>query len=305
MANDEPRTPPPPRPPRRRPIRTALAVVALLGLAFFAFSILSTLALESPWFGGDKVAIIRIEGVILDSRATVDELRHYRENPSIKAIVLRIDSPGGGVVPSQEIFAEVRKARADGKLKVVTSMGNVAASGGYYIAAATDRIVANPGTLTGSIGVIMELANVRGLLEKVGVQSVVIKSGRYKDLASPFRTMSEEDRAILQAVLDDVHTQFIEAVAVGRSIHMDHVRNLADGRIFTGQQALKVRLVDELGDLQDAIQVAARLGGIVGEPRVVETRKRFSIRELLDNWFSGKISAFVSPNISLNYLLAF
>src|SRR5205823_4603319 len=290
--------------PKRRPVRTTLTIVALIGIGFIALSLLGNFLSEGGWIGGDKVAVIRIEGVILDSRETIEELRHYRDNPSVKAIVLRIDSPGGAVVPSQEIFAEVRKTRAEGKIKVVTSMGNVAASGGYYIAAATDKIVANPGTLTGSIGVIMELANVQGLLEKVGVQSVVIKSGKHKDLASPFRKMSAEDRVLLQGVLDDVHDQFIQAVAAGRALKVEQVRELADGRIFTGRQARTAKLVDELGDLQDSIKLAARLVGIEGEPRVVEPRKRFSFRDLLDNFFWGQGAQLVPSRINLKYLLA-
>ncbi|HEY3197939.1 MAG TPA: signal peptide peptidase SppA [Nitrospirales bacterium] len=290
--------------PKRRPLRTALSILTVIGLGYIVLSLIAGFLFENGWIGGDKVAVIRIEGVIVDSRDTIEELRHYRDNPSVKAIVLRIDSPGGAVVPSQEIFAEVQKTRAAGKIKLVTSMGNVAASGGYYIAAATDRIVANPGTLTGSIGVIMELANVKGLLEKVGVKSVVIKSGRHKDMASPFRAMTEEDRALLQNVLDDVHTQFIEAVATGRALKVEQVKTLADGRIFTGKQAQSVKLVDELGDLNDAIKLAAGLVGISGEPRVLEIRKRFSWRELLDGLFSGKITQLVPSNITLKYLLA-
>jgi len=288
----------------KRTVRTALALLGLLVLAVIGVSLLTSLALDSGWLGGERVAVIRIEGVIVDSRETIEELRRFRDNPSIKAVVLRIDSPGGGVVPSQEIHTEVMKARKDGRLKVVASMGNLAASGGYYIAAATDKIVANPGTLTGSIGVIMELANVQGLLEKVGVQSVVIKSGRYKDLASPFRAMSKEDRGLLQNVLDDVHDQFIQAVAAGRALKVEEVRPLADGRIFTGRQARTAKLVDELGDLQDAIKLAARLVGIEGEPRVVEPRKRFSLRDLLENSFLGKGSPLTSSHINLKYLLA-
>ena len=290
--------------PKRRPLRTAFAILTLVGLGYIVLSLVAGFLFENGWIGGDKVAVIRIEGVILDSRETIEELRHYRDNPSVKAIVLRIDSPGGAVVPSQEIFAEVQKTRAAGKIKLVTSMGNVAASGGYYIAAATEKIVANPGTLTGSIGVIMELANVKGLLEKVGVKSVVIKSGRHKDMASPFRAMTEEDRALLQNVLDDVHTQFIEAVATGRALKVEEVKTLADGRIFTGKQAQSVKLVDELGDLHDAIKLAAGLVGISGEPRVLEIRKRFSWRDLLDGLFSGKITQLVPSNITLKYLLA-
>jgi len=289
---------------RKRTVRTALALLGLLVLAVISVALLASLALDTGWFGGERVAIIRIEGVIMDSRETIEELRRFRDNPSIKAVVLRIDSPGGGVVPSQEIHTEVLKARKDGRLKVVASMGNLAASGGYYIAAATDRIVANPGTLTGSIGVIMELANVRGLLEKVGVQSVVIKSGRYKDLASPFRAMSKEDRVLLQRVLDDVHDQFIQAVAAGRALNVEEVRPLADGRIFTGRQARTAKLVDELGDLQDAIKLAARMVGIEGEPRVVEPRKRFSLRDLLENSFLGRVAPAMPSGINLKYLLA-
>ena len=282
-----------------------LALIGLAAIVAVGFSALSSLMQDSAWFGGERVAVVRIEGVILDSRDAIEELRKYRENPGVKAIVLRIDSPGGGVVASQEIYAEVLKTRTEGKVKVVTSMGNLAASGGYYIAAATDKIVANPGTLTGSIGVIMELANVQGLLEKVGVQSVVIKSGKHKDLASPFRTMSPADRAILQTVLDDVHDQFIQAVASGRAMKVEQVRDLADGRVFTGRQARTARLVDELGDLQDAIKLAGKMGGIAGEPRVVETRKRFSLRDMLGNVFDGKVSALIPSGINLKYMLAF
>src|SRR5437867_5488319 len=237
----------------KRTVRTALALLGLLVLAVIGVSLLTSLALDSGWLGGERVAVIRIEGVIVDSRQTIEELRRFRDNPSIKAVVLRIASPGGGVVPSQEIHTEVMKARKDGRLKVVASMGNLAASGGYYIAAATDKIVANPGTLTGSIGVIMELANVQGLLEKVGVQSVVIKSGRYKDLASPFRAMSKEDRGLLQNVLDDVHDQFIQAVAAGRALKVEEVRPLAGGRIFTG------RSEEHTSELQSPYDLVCRL----------------------------------------------
>jgi len=289
---------------KKRTFRTVLAIAGIVA-AVVVLSALGPLILDGAWFGGERVAVVRIEGVIVDSRDAIEELRKFRENPNVKAIVLRIDSPGGGVVPSQEIYSEVLKTRTEGRVKVVTSMGNLTASGGYYIAAATDRIVANPGTLTGSIGVIMELANVRGLMEKVGVQSVVIKSGKHKDLASPFRAMSVEDRAILQTVLDDVHDQFIQAVAAGRAMKVDQVRDLADGRIFTGRQARTVKLVDELGDLQDAIKLAGKMGGIAGEPRVVETRKRFSLRDLLGNVFDGKVSPLIPSGINLKYMLAF
>jgi protease IV len=254
----------------------------------------------------DRIALIRIEGVIVDSRATVVELKRFSENPSIKAIVLRIDTPGGGVVPSQEIYDAVKRVRNKSNKAVIASMGSVAASGGYYIAAATDRIVANPGTLTGSIGVIMETANLEGLLRKIDVEGIIIKSGKYKDVGSPLRKMSAEERGLLQAVMDDVHKQFIEAVVEGRSMELRAAQVLADGRIFTGRQAKEAKLVDELGDLDAAIQLAAEVVGIEGEPKVVESRRRFSLRELLDSKLSMMFPKLdVHPGVSLKYLMAF
>lgn len=254
----------------------------------------------------DRIALIRVEGVILDSQSTVTELKRFGENPSIKAIVLRIDSPGGGVVPSQEIYDAVQRVRNKNSKAVIASMGTVAASGGYYIAAATDRIMANPGTLTGSIGVIMETANVEGLLKKIGVEGIVVKSGKFKDVGSPLRKMSDEEHALLQSVMDDVHKQFIDAVAEGRAMEVSVVQALADGRIFTGRQAKDVKLVDELGNLEDAIQLAADLAGIEGEPKVVEPRRRFSIRELIDSHLSALLPKLdFYSGVSLKYLMAF
>jgi protease-4 len=254
----------------------------------------------------DRIALIRIEGVILDSQTTIGELKRFSENPSVKAIVIRIDSPGGGVVPSQEIYDAVKRVRSKNNKTVIASMGSVAASGGYYIAAATDRIVANPGTLTGSIGVIMETANVERLLQKIGVEGVVIKSGKYKDVGSPLRKMSAEEKGLLQTVMDDVHRQFIEAVAEGRSLEFRAAQALADGRIFTGRQAKEAKLVDELGDLEDAIQLAADVVGIEGEPKVVEPRRRFSLREILDSKLSLMFPKLdMQPGVRLKYLMAF
>lgn len=181
------------RTPKRRPLRTLFWVLAA-GLG--AMVLLNVLFPDLDLSSGDRIAVIRVEGVIMDSQVTVGELKRFSENPSVKAIVLRIDSPGGGVVPSQEIYDAVRQVRSKTSKTVIASMGNVAASGGYYIAAATDRIVANPGTLTGSIGVIMETANVEGLLQKIGIEGVVIKSGKFKDVGSPLRKMSEEERVL-------------------------------------------------------------------------------------------------------------
>ena len=232
-----------------------------------------------PFVESKRVALIRIEGMIMDSKDTVEEIKEYARDPFTRAIVLRIDSPGGAVVPAQEIYKEIRKAVQ--KKNVIVSMGSVAASGGYYIASPATKIIANPGTLTGSIGVIMEVPNMEGLMDKLGIKTEVVKSGRHKDMASVFRGIGPEERMILQEVLDDVHEQFIKSVAEGRKMIYDDVKKIADGRIFTGEQALKVGLIDELGSLEDAVHVAAQLSGIEGEPVVVSKKERFSLMNLL------------------------
>ena len=290
-----------------KPTRSRLRrVLWWLGLGFAALILFNALFPDLDLSGQDKVAVIRVEGVILDAQATIGDLKHFSENPLVKAIVLRIDSPGGGVVPSQEIHDAVKRIKNKSNKVIIASMGTVAASGGYYIAAATDRIIANPGTQTGSIGVIMETANLEGLLKKVGVEGVVIKSGRFKDVGSPLRKMSDEEKKLLQSVMDDVHHQFIQAVADGRSLELSEVEPLADGRIFTGRQAKEARLVDELGDLEDAIRIAAEVAGIEGEPRVVEPRKRFSIRDMLESRWSNLFPKLDLPTgVNLKYLMAF
>jgi protease-4 len=248
---------------------------------------------------GERVALIRVEGPILDSKNTIDELKEHLKDPSIKAIIMRIDSPGGAVAPSQEIYEEVRKAVT--KKKIVVSMGSVAASGGYYIASPATRIIANPGTLTGSIGVIMEIPNFAGLMNKLGIKSEVVKSGRHKDIASVFRGIKKEDREILQNVLDNVHDQFILAVAEGRKMLLEDVRKIADGRIFTGEQALKVGLIDEIGNLEDAVKVAGKLSGIKGEPEVVSKKERFSFTDLLKGSIPKELTD-VFPSVRIKYL---
>lgn len=291
-----------------RPVKRHLLrkIVMIAGAGLLLLTLVSILFPDLELSTEDRIALVRVEGVILDAQATIGELKRFSENPSVKAIVLRIDSPGGGVVPSQEIHDAVKRIRSKTNKAVIASMGSVAASGGYYIAAATDRIVANPGTLTGSIGVIMETANVEGLLQKIGVEGVVIKSGKYKDVGSPLRKMTDEERGLMQAVMDDVHKQFIEAVAEGRSLELPVAQALADGRVFTGRQAKDAKLVDELGDLDDAIQLAAEVAGIEGEPKVVEPRRRFSFRELLESKFSMMFPKLnVDAGVSLKYLLAF
>jgi protease-4 len=248
-----------------------------------------------------RVALVRIEGPILDSKGTVDEIKEHVKDASIKAIILRIDSPGGAVAPSQEIYDEVKKAAS--KKKVVVSMGSVAASGGYYIASAATRIIANPGTLTGSIGVIMEIPNIEGLMNKIGVKTEVIKSGENKDIGSMFRSMKKEERELLQGVMDNVHEQFIRAVSEGRKMNIEDVRKISDGRIFTGEQAVKNGLVDQLGTLDDATKAAAKLAGITEEPEVVTKKEKFSIIDMLRNQFPKELSD-VFPSVKLKYQYA-
>jgi protease-4 len=218
--------------------------------------------------GKEKIALVEISGQIFDSKDIVRQISKYRRDDDIKAILLRIDSPGGAVAPSQEIYDEVLRVRADNK-KIYASMGSLAASGGYYIAVAADRVFANPGTLTGSIGVIMAFGNAEKLMEKIGLEPQVVKSGKYKDVGSPARKMTPEERIYLQRVVDDVHQQFIDAVAQGRNITPKEARKLADGRVFTGRQALKLKMVDEMGGLEDVIVKLGEAVNIEGRPKVV------------------------------------
>ena len=247
--------------------------------------------------GGSKVAVVEVAGVIgvwtdrgLDADTIIRTLGEYRDDPTVRAVVLRIDSPGGVVAPTQEIVTAVRRLR-EAKKPVVASLGSVAASGGYYVAVSADRIFASPGTLTGSIGVVMQLANVEGLLKKVGVEYVVVKAGAYKDVGNFARAMTPEERRILQNLLDDVYDQFIAAVAEGRRLEPGAVRAFAEGRIYSGRQAHGLKMVDDLGGLEDAIEAAAKMAGLPPKPKVVYPRRRFSLRELLRNeWPLGPVS---------------
>jgi protease IV len=278
----------------RHPWLWGMVGTALMFAIFFLVILLITVLLtgeEGITDGGAKIGVIAIEGVISSelTEKTVRQLTKYGDDTSIKAIILRIDSPGGGVASSQEIYEEVRRVRSGGKL-VIASMGSVAASGGYYVACVADRIFANAGTVTGSIGVIVQLANVSELLHKVGIESTAITSGPFKDSGNPTRTLRPEERQVFQALIDDVYQQFIEAVAQGRNLPLDDVRQAADGRIYTGRQAKDLRLIDELGSLHDAITYAAATIGIVGKPKLVQEGKerlwwlRFLFESLTDSF---------------------
>lgn len=227
-------------------------------------------------FAAEKVAVIAIEGEIVEARETLDALKRHAGNATVKAIVIRINSPGGAIAPSQEIYSAIRRTRADSKKPIVASMDSVAASGGYYIAAACDQIVANPGTITGSIGVILQWFNTRELIQWAKLKPETITSGALKDAGSPFRELSEAERQYFQDIVTQLHTQFVRDVALGRSAKMKHeeVARIADGRIFTGEQALALKLVDELGSIDDAVRTAGRMAGIKGEPARLWPRKR-------------------------------
>lgn len=268
---------------RKRSFLRAILITAGIGLFFFVL-IFGAAALLSnrEHFGGPKMALVKVDGIISESEEVIEQIHHHLENPTVRAFVIRINSPGGGVAASQEIHEEIKKLRQDYGKPVVASLATVGASGGYYIATAADKIVANPGSITGSIGVIIQIPNFSELLQKVGVRSVVIKSGPYKDLASATRELTPEERELLQRLIDDIHDQFIQAVVEGRDLSREKVEMVADGRILDGRQALELGLVDQLGNLQDAIATAAKLGNIPGEPQIVQVEEReFSLLRFL------------------------
>ena len=280
--------------------RTWLVVIVALVLVVCCggATLFGLLALRSattraagPGGMGRTVAVIPVHGVITSGRGggfaadtiayadrVVADIEAAEADPRIRAIVLEVNSPGGSVAASAQIYRALREVTKP----TVTSMGEVAASGGYYIACAADRIYANPGSITGSIGVIAEWYNYGDLLRWAKMQDVVIKSGEFKDAGSPTRPLTEAERAYFQALIDTMYGQFVSAVASGRGMKEEVVRNLADGRVYTGEQAKKDGLVDELGGLEDAIAAAAEMGGVTGKPGIVEpAKKSFSILELL------------------------
>ena len=258
----------------KRPITVVLII---LGVAILFFGTLMAIVLSLSGYSPalsftNKIGVVPINGIIRDADTIIEQMIAFRNDRRIKAIILRIDSPGGGVGPSQEIYSETR--RTSRTKKVVASLGSVAASGGYYIASAADSIVANPGTLTGSIGVLMEFVRVEELLKKIGVEMQVIKSGEFKDIGSPNRKMTHKEKEMLLTLLEDIRNQFVTAVSEGRNMPEEKVLELADGRIFSGRQAKGLGLVDSLGNFRDAVSVAKRLARIKGEVKLVYPQKR-------------------------------
>jgi|TARA_B110000467_G_scaffold14592_1_gene12612 protease-4 len=283
--------------------KTTLTKKSLLFvLVLLAFVGVSTIATE--WMiqqGTDnRIGIVDITGVIQSSQNIIKQIKSFRNDKHIRGIILRIDSPGGAVGPSQEIYDEVLKTRKSGKI-IYASMGTLAASGGYYIASAADQIFANPGTLTGSIGVIMAFSNAQGLLEKIGLKPEIIKAGKYKDIGSPTRSMNQIEKSLLQDVVTDVHQQFIEAIANGRGMSIAEITKIADGRIFTGRQAYSLKLVDQLGGLQATIGQLAAKAGIIGAPNVIREKPNTGLLDwVLKTEISPSIVGYLSSP-SLQY----
>jgi protease IV len=260
-----------------------LSVIVIIGfgsllILYFIFMPSSEESIDYVSGVGEKIAVVELKGVILESESTIKKLKRFQKDRSIKAILFRVDSPGGGVVASHEIYNEVRLIRDNGK-PVVVSMGSVAASGGYYVSCGANLIVANPGTLTGSIGVISQFLRLDPMLQKIGVEMNTVKSGKFKDAGNPFREMTSEDKKYFQDLMDDVHRQFIDIVEKERKLDHEKLVSYADGRVFTGEQAKSMGLVDSIGTFEDAVRITARIAGIRGEPALVKEQKRKTFLE--------------------------
>ncbi len=277
-------------------------VAIIVGSATLAMVILAQ-GLNTTNLETGNIALIRIEGAIQSSTGVFDGadpteilplLRTSAEDPNIRAVVLRINSPGGQAAASQEIYREVMRVRNAGK-PVVASIGDVAASGAYYVASAADKIISEPGAMTGSIGAFFTIPQLSDLLEKLGIEYVIIKGGEFKDIGSPYREITPEEKKLLQDMIDDVHDQFINDVAAGRGLDVEAMREVADGRILTGRQAKELGLIDEYGNLYDAIDLAAEMAG-VESPAITEFQRATLLSELL-RMFSYEFGRAVIENL--------
>lgn len=266
-------------------------VWVIVGGGTFVLAVVTTVALllyvlhdegDSDFsFSSNKIGVIELTGVIFDSKSWIEQLQRFADNSSIKAIILRIDSPGGGVAASQEVYNEVLRIRREKRKVIVSSIGSVGASGAYYIACGTDKIVANAASITGSIGVIAEWVNYGDLLKWAKLKSVVLKSSELKDAGSPVRELTDEEKKYLQNIIDDMYIQFVQVVAEGRKFDLEKAKSLADGRVYTGKDAKSKKLIDDIGTLQDAIRITAKMVKITGEPHVVyPSRERTGLIDL-------------------------
>jgi protease-4 len=279
-------------------MRKVFVVILSVVLIVFVISIIRAF-LGKPF--GERIGVVEIEGVISDSRQTMDDIIRFKEDPAIKGVIIRINSPGGSVGPTQEIYREVVKLKE--KKKVFVSMGSLCASGGYYIAAAGEKVYANPSSITGSIGVIMQSVILEDLMKKIGVKSNTIKAGDLKDAGSPFKEMTPEERAYLNEVVKNIHEQFIKDIADGRKMDLEKTRKLADGRVYTGLQAQEVGLVDNIGNFYDTVDGLKKELKIKGKPELIYTEKPFSFSRWLFSSISKESfeSLFPSPFKFLYY----
>ena len=287
----------------KRPLLSVFLLLVITAIILTAITILILRKWTPSISFYNKIGVIPIEGIISSSFEITSQIEKFRKDDSIKAIILRINSPGGAVAPTQEIYREIRKTIKE--KKVVASIGNVAASGGYYIACAADKIVANPGTITGSIGVIMSFIQIKKLLQKLGIKLEAIKSGEFKDIGAPYRDMTKKEKELISNMLVEIKEQFVKAVSEGRHIPVQKVEKIADGRIILGSQAKRLGLVDELGNFQDAVELAKKLANIKGEVKLVYPRSyRLSfLNRLIDNIVQRLLTYSYFPLIEYRCLI--
>lgn len=293
---------------RKHPVIMGLLLLVVLAVIFYVFfyRVGTHSDGRSKSFSlHDKIGVISVNGVIHDSQEITEQIEEFSHNDSIVAVVLRIDSPGGGVAASQEIYESIVELKK--KKKVVASLGSIAASGGLLVACSADKIVANPGTITGSISAIMQFANVEELLKKIGIKSSVVKSGKYKDIGSPLREMTPEERSILQSLIDDIFNQFVDVIVKDRKLPREKVIQIADGRVFSGRQAMEYGLVDSLGDMASAAKLASKLAGKDGKYELVHPhKKRASIFDVMFESATNQISRSLKEKVeswdSVSYL---
>ncbi len=291
---------------KERKSRDLLGLTALVGILLILLLVgsfgLMDIARSGDRFDtltGDRIGLVEILGPIYDAQEWVEDIDYFRRENDIKALVIRIDSPGGGVAASQELYNALVRARSE--KPVIVSMGSIAASGGYYAAMGADTVVANPGTTTGSIGVLLEITLFKELMEKIGVDAEAITSGQFKDAGSPFEELTPADRAYFQAYVDDAYEQFIQVVADERGMEIEEVKKVADGRVFTGRQAKEMGLVDVLGDRWDALRIAGELTGLGDEPDIEEPYEEMDwVKRLMDE-LSGSVMARLDRSAMLQY----
>lgn len=296
-------TTPPVALPQPQPRRPRYWIWFLVGGGIFLLFLLFVFTLVYVTMGsgrgtefsgfGDKIAVVDVEGVIVSPKETVDNLKKFADDDSVKAIILHLNTPGGGAAASEEIYREVRRIRDEKKKRIVASIETVGASGGYYIASATNKIYANDASIVGSIGVIAQWVNYEELMKWAKLKDVTLKAGALKDVGSPTREMTPEERAYLQSLIDNMHTQFIHAVADGRGVKDEDIKKIADGRVWTGQQALPLKLVDQIADFRGALKDTAKAVGIKGEPNIVRPYK--PKRTLADVIFGDASELFPNP----------